>query len=87
MSAVVLYPFAADFPGGKRVTSKEEISNIRWRTWTGVLGNEVNGIWAKYTDTNDINAVDAAFEHECAVTGDDFGLVKMFRFPSVKAGM
>lgn len=60
--------------------------NIRWSTFTGVLGAEVNGIWEKYTDTNDVNATDANFAGEVVVTGDDFGLVKLFKFPSLKKG-
>ena len=56
-------------------------------TFTGVLGQEVNGIWEKYTDTNDVNATDAFFEGEVVVTGDDFGLVKLFKFPSLKKGL
>lgn len=55
-------------------------------TFTGVLGQEVNGIWEKYTDTNDVNAVDANFDAETVVTGDDFGLVKLFKFPCLKKG-
>ena len=46
----------------------------------------MNGIWGKYTDTNDVNATDAAFNHNVLVTGDDFGLVKLFNFPSVRKG-
>ena len=72
--------------GGKRVSAKEEIQSIHWATWTGVLGSEVNGIWPKYTQVNDINATDASFDHQTIVTGDDFGLVKLFRFPCVKKG-
>lgn len=59
---------------------------IHWATWTCVLGPEVNGIWEKYTDTNDINATDAYFGGEVIATGDDFGFVKLFRFPSLKKG-
>ncbi|XP_071162130.1 echinoderm microtubule-associated protein-like 6 [Mytilus edulis] len=73
-------------PSGKQVTNKEEKANIRWCTFTGVLGAEVNGIWEKYTDTNDINASDANYSSEVIVTGDDFGLVKLFKFPSLKKG-
>ncbi|XP_050404782.1 echinoderm microtubule-associated protein-like 6 [Patella vulgata] len=73
-------------PVGKQVTNKEEIMAIHWSTFTGVLGAEVNGIWEKYTDTNDVNAVDANFSAETVVTGDDFGLVKLFRFPCLKKG-
>lgn len=71
---------------GKRVTNKEEIKAISWSTWTGVLGTEVNGIWEKYTDTNDINATDTSFPNNTLVSGDDFGLVKLFRFPCIKKG-
>lgn len=46
----------------------------------------MNGIWDKYTDTNDVNASDAAFQHNVVVTGDDFGLVKLFKFPTVRKG-
>ncbi|CAB3992368.1 echinoderm microtubule-associated -like 6 [Paramuricea clavata] len=74
-------------PAGKRVTNKEEIKAISWSTWTGVLGTEVNGIWEKYTDTNDINATDTSFPNNTLVSGDDFGLVKLFRFPCIKKGM
>ena len=72
---------------GKQVTNKEELTTIHWVTFTGVLGQEVNGIWEKYTDTNDVNATDAFFEGEVVVTGDDFGLVKLFKFPSLKKGL
>ena len=35
---------------------------------------------------NNINATDTSFDDETIVTGDDFGLVKLFRFPSLKKG-
>ncbi|KAL3875087.1 hypothetical protein ACJMK2_038022 [Sinanodonta woodiana] len=73
-------------PGGKQVTSREELASIHWYSFTGVLGQEVNGIWEKYTDTNDINATDANYDAGVIVTGDDFGLVKLFKFPSVRKG-
>ena len=46
----------------------------------------MNGIWEKYTDTNDVNACDVSFQSEVLVSGDDFGLVKLFRFPCLKKG-
>ena len=77
----MLFPTA-----GKRITASEEIKQIRWATWTGVLGSEANGIWPKYADTNDVNAVDAHYGGEVMVTGDDDGMVKLFRFPTLKRG-
>merc|ERR1711991_661857 len=46
-------------------------------------GFPVMGIWPEYTDGTDVNSVDANFEKKLLVTGDDFGKVKLFNFPSV----
>ncbi|XP_043551898.1 echinoderm microtubule-associated protein-like 6 isoform X1 [Chiloscyllium plagiosum] len=73
-------------PSGKHLTSKDEIKGIHWATWTCVIGPEVNGIWPKYTDITDINFVDANFGSAILVSGDDFGFVKLFRFPCLKKG-
>ena len=51
-----------------------------------MLGNEVVGIWEKYTNKTDVNAADACFEHRCIATADDFGLVKLLRYPCLKKG-
>ena len=72
--------------GGKRIIREEEIDAIHWQTWTSVLGPEVNGIWEKYTDKNDVNAADTNFQQGVIVTADDFGLVKVYRFPCIKKG-
>ncbi len=52
--------------------------------WTSPLGPSINGIWGKYADTNDINTVDVV--DNVAVSGDDFGKVKLFSYPSPKKG-
>lgn len=49
-------------------------------------GPEVSGIWPKYTDITDINSVDANYNSSVLVSGDDFGLVKLFKFPCLKKG-
>uniref|UniRef100_A0A4W3H8Y1 EMAP like 5 n=1 Tax=Callorhinchus milii TaxID=7868 RepID=A0A4W3H8Y1_CALMI len=73
-------------PSGKEITNKEEIKGLSWTTWTCVLGAEVNGIWPKYLDVNNINSVDANLNSQVLVTADDYGLVKLFRYPCVKKG-
>uniref|UniRef100_A0A3Q4GGM9 EMAP like 5 n=1 Tax=Neolamprologus brichardi TaxID=32507 RepID=A0A3Q4GGM9_NEOBR len=73
-------------PSGKEVTNREELKLVQWATWTCVLGPEVNGIWPKYSDINDINSVDANFNNQVLVTADDYGLVKLLRYPCVKKG-
>uniref|UniRef100_A0A8C0ZH06 Echinoderm microtubule-associated protein-like 5 n=1 Tax=Cyanistes caeruleus TaxID=156563 RepID=A0A8C0ZH06_CYACU len=73
-------------PGGKEVTNKEELKGIQWASWTCVSGLEVNGIWPKYSDINDINSVDANFIGQVMVTADDYGIVKLFRYPCLRKG-
>ncbi|KAG7466406.1 hypothetical protein MATL_G00164500 [Megalops atlanticus] len=73
-------------PSGKEVTNREELKLVQWSTWTCVLGPEVNGIWPKYSEINDINSVDANFNSQVLVTADDYGLVKLLRYPCVRKG-
>ncbi|XP_023384633.1 echinoderm microtubule-associated protein-like 5 [Pteropus vampyrus] len=73
-------------PGGKEVTNKEEIKGVHWASWTCVSGVEVNGIWPKYSDTNDINSVDGNYIGQVLVTADDYGIVKLFRYPCLRKG-
>ncbi|XP_053730292.1 echinoderm microtubule-associated protein-like 6 isoform X1 [Synchiropus splendidus] len=72
-------------PMGKLV-GKEEVKGQRWASWSGVLGPEVSGIWQKYSNLTEINAVDANHSAAVVVTGDDCGLVKLFRFPCLRKG-
>ncbi|KAF1375383.1 hypothetical protein PFLUV_G00219460 [Perca fluviatilis] len=72
-------------PMGKPVC-KEEMKGQCWASWSGVLGSEVVGIWPKYSRLTEINAVDANHAAAVLVTGDDLGLVKLFRFPSLRKG-
>ncbi|MGH0154729.1 UNVERIFIED_CONTAM: hypothetical protein FKN15_028429 [Acipenser sinensis] len=83
---VKLFRFPCLKKAGKHLTSKDEIKAIHWATWTCVIGPEVSGIWPKYTDINYINSVDANYNSAVLVTGDDFGFVKLFRFPCLKKG-
>ncbi|XP_075781606.1 echinoderm microtubule-associated protein-like 6 isoform X3 [Pelodiscus sinensis] len=73
-------------PSGKHLTSKDEIKGIHWASWTCVIGPEVNGIWPKYTNITDVNSVDGNYSSSVLVTGDDFGFVKLFKFPCLKKG-
>lgn len=71
---------------GKPIINKEEVKGQRWATWSSVLGPEVNGIWPKYSDSTPINSVDANPSAGVLVTGDDLGLVRLYRFPCLRKG-
>lgn len=73
-------------PTAGKLVAKEEAKGIHWITWTGVVGTEVNGIWPKYSTVTNVNSVDANYSNAVLVTGDDLGLIKLFRFPCLKKG-
>lgn len=49
--------------------------------WGSILGDEVIGIWPRNTDKADVNCACVTHAGLNIVTGDDFGLVKLFDFP------
>ena len=57
-----------------------------WDTQTCVLGWSVQGIWPPGADTSDINACDRSRTGKLLATADDFGSVKLFRYPCVQEG-
>jgi WD40 repeat protein len=81
---------------GKQKTSATELRDYNaptsrdseeyWSTWTCTLGWPVQGIWTEGADGSDINAVDRSLIYNLVVTADDFGLVKLFRYPCVDDG-
>lgn len=77
---------------GKQLTSgASSLRNEAWSTWTVPLGWPVQGIWPDFSDGTDINAVDRSHHtidgsevnYGLLATGDDFGLVKVFKYPSL----
>ncbi|KAK3732810.1 hypothetical protein QZH41_017712, partial [Actinostola sp. cb2023] len=68
----------------KQVVSAYSMRDIKWKTWTCVLGFPACGIWPEGADGTDINASCRSTSSEFLVTGDDFGQVNFFRFPVTK---
>ena len=70
----------------RHVTKSSELEGIEWATVSGVVGDQVEGVFPKYSQLNDVNNLSVNFEKGLIATGDDFGLVKLFRFPCTKRG-
>jgi echinoderm microtubule-associated protein-like 6 len=52
-----------------------------WHTWTCTFGWPVQGIFPPCADGTDINACDRAPDGTVLATADDFGMVKLFKYP------
>ena len=68
--------------GKQQMISRDDALEIKWDTWTCILGQSCLGIWPAYTDVTDINASCVSRDGQVIATGDDFGYVKIFKFPS-----
>uniref|UniRef100_A0A3B5LW98 EML-like second beta-propeller domain-containing protein n=1 Tax=Xiphophorus couchianus TaxID=32473 RepID=A0A3B5LW98_9TELE len=68
-------------PSGKIVTELNVIERITWATWTSIFGDEVLGVWPRNADKADVTCACVSHAGLSLVTGDDFGLVKLFDFP------
>lgn len=72
-----------DTSTGKQLTSGASgYRDEKWATYTARLGWHVQGIWPPCADGSDINSVDRSPEGLVTATADDFGFVKLFKFPS-----
>ena len=70
-------------PRGTRQTLRNaEVEKMSWDTWTCVLGHVVEGVWPAGSDISDINATSVSSDRRLVATGDDYGFVKLFEFPS-----
>lgn len=46
-----------------------------------ILGDEVLGVWPRNAEKADVNCACVSHAGLSLVTGDDFGLIKLFEFP------
>lgn len=71
-----------DVATGKQVKTPSSLADTQWATFTCTLGWPVMGIWSDTGDGTDINAVDTAHGKSLVAAGDDFGKVRLYRFPT-----
>lgn len=75
-------------PSGKQITERVLARKVNdasfWATFTGVLGDNIQGIWPRYSDKTDVNSLDMTKDGTAIATGDDFGFVKIFSYPCKK---
>jgi WD40 repeat protein len=62
--------------------SKSKLSKIRWNTDTCVGSFNLSGLVDNIKEGVNVNAVDVATSKRVAATVDDFGFVRLFRYPA-----
>jgi len=65
--------------------SSSSMRDEEWATQTCIYGWFVRGVWPEGADGTDINGMGRSNtgDRELVVTSDDFGKVKLFRYPSI----
>ena len=75
----ILYHSVAD---GKQITGgASQLKDERWASWSCTLGWPVQGIFPPCADGSDINTCDRSPDGDVLASGDDFRMVKLFRYP------
>jgi WD40 repeat protein len=67
--------------GKQETRGASMLKDEQWASWTCILGFPVQGIFPPCADGSDINAVARSPDGTVSATGDDFGTVKLFRYP------
>jgi WD40 repeat protein len=66
---------------GARINKTSMLRDMEWDQWTCVLGWPVMGIWDPGYDQTDVNAVCQSHYHPCLTLADDYGQLKLMRYP------
>lgn len=70
---------------GKSKVNASSTRDFDYATWTSLFGFPVQGIWPN-PDYSDVNTACRSFSQKLLATGEDSGLVKLFRYPCVTEG-
>lgn len=71
---------------GNMIKSASSLRDVNWATLSCVFGWGVQGIWAPGSNYTEINTCMALPEVGDVITGDDYGRVNLFRYPSLVHG-
>ena len=58
-------------------------ANNEWYTWTSVFGYSVKGLALRFKDIIDVNTVCRSFDQKVLAVGDDYGKVKLYKYPYI----
>ncbi len=70
-----------DTTTGQQISNPNELKDVTWDKWTCTLGWPVQGIWSNGMDGGDINSVARSSSGHLIAAADDFGKIRLFRYP------
>lgn len=76
--------FNADEAWAQDKSGRTNTKGVEWATKTVKFAWDVQGIYPKGTDGTHINSVCSSADRQLFATGDDYGLVCLFRDPVIK---
>jgi microtubule-associated protein-like 6 len=76
-----------DLTAMKPVPRPRDLKDVEWASFTSILGWDVQGIWPKYSDGADVNAVTRSHSAKYLATAGVHGFVQLFNFPCVGGGL
>lgn len=68
----------------KQITSSSTLRDVEWKTQTCTLSFNTIGIWPEGADGTDVNSCGKSNDSTLLVTGDDFGKVHLYSYPSIQ---
>jgi len=71
---------------GRQIKGATSVRDVRWKSWTSILGWPVQGIWPSGADFSDVNSCDRSPNQKLLATADDNHRIKLFAYPVPKEG-
>jgi microtubule-associated protein-like 6 len=70
---------------GMHIPAASRLKDVRWATWNCVLGWASQGAWPQAADGTIVNACDRSQSGKVLAAGDDFGRLRLFRYPCLSS--
>ncbi|XP_077290985.1 echinoderm microtubule-associated protein-like 2 isoform X2 [Arctopsyche grandis] len=68
----------------RQITNTSSLRDVEWDSNTCTLSFQTIGIWPENADGTDINSCESSHDNRLVATGDDFGKVKLFSYPTTQ---
>lgn len=68
----------------RQITNMPNICDVKWATQNCSLTFQTIGAWPENADGTDVNAVCLNADANILASGDDFGRVKLFTYPTIQ---